>query len=362
MSARISDNGRTSGPALHVSSSFSRSLSAAVVALAVPGMASARDAPPGAPFRRSSPTTSPTGSSAAARATRRSRPLRPGVGPTTSRQRVWPSSCAATEVKPHIGRTPPGRPLIGTDTTRWLADRPLPHVHRPRVADARGTGANNTLYRIASSARAITAFSLAHDAYPRPRSRSSMSRRPRSGHPVDEALVDSVAAIRSRTSTSLGQQIQAQQPPQDRGVVDRRRALLLLLALLGARAAVTAVPAALLINLGPGVAQVSNEVLLVVGIFAGTVLLAFALAASVAATTRCSRSTAASSSSTRQRWSRDRSGRRSTHSARRRTRGSGESATRSRRFSSCRSSPEPCSRGGGSALRLPRSSASSVSS
>ena len=54
--------------------------------------------------------------------------------------------------------------------------------------------------------------------------------------------------------------------------------LLLLLALLGVRAAVTAVPAALLVNLGLGVAQVSNEVLLVAGILAGTALLAFALA------------------------------------------------------------------------------------
>ncbi len=54
--------------------------------------------------------------------------------------------------------------------------------------------------------------------------------------------------------------------------------LLLLLALLGMRAAVTAVPAALLVNLGLGVAQVSNEVLLVAGILAGTALLAFALA------------------------------------------------------------------------------------
>jgi hypothetical protein len=55
-------------------------------------------------------------------------------------------------------------------------------------------------------------------------------------------------------------------------------ALLLLFALFGLRAAVTAVPAALLVNLGLGVAQVSNEVLLIAGLSAGTALLAFALA------------------------------------------------------------------------------------
>ena len=49
------------------------------------------------------------------------------------------------------------------------------------------------------------------------------------------------------------------------------------LALLGMRAAVTAVPAALLVNLLLGVGQVSNEVLLCAALSAGTVLVAFAL-------------------------------------------------------------------------------------
>src|SRR5205807_9457945 len=47
---------------------------------------------------------------------------------------------------------------------------------------------------------------------------------------------------------------------------------------LGLRAAVTAIPAALLINLGLGIGQVSNEVLLCAAVSAGTVLLALALA------------------------------------------------------------------------------------
>jgi hypothetical protein len=54
--------------------------------------------------------------------------------------------------------------------------------------------------------------------------------------------------------------------------------VLLVLALLGLRAAVTAVPAALLVNLGLGVAQISNEVVLCAAISAGTVLVALALA------------------------------------------------------------------------------------
>jgi hypothetical protein len=54
--------------------------------------------------------------------------------------------------------------------------------------------------------------------------------------------------------------------------------LILLLALFGLRAAVTAVPAALLVNLLLGVTQVSNEVLLIAAIAAGTAVLAFVLA------------------------------------------------------------------------------------
>jgi hypothetical protein len=54
--------------------------------------------------------------------------------------------------------------------------------------------------------------------------------------------------------------------------------LLLALALLGLRAAVTAVPAALLVNLALGMGQISNEVLLCAALSAGTALVAFALA------------------------------------------------------------------------------------
>ena len=54
--------------------------------------------------------------------------------------------------------------------------------------------------------------------------------------------------------------------------------VLLALALLGLRAAITAIPAALLVNLGLGVLQVSNEVLLCAALSAGTALLAFVLA------------------------------------------------------------------------------------
>jgi hypothetical protein len=54
--------------------------------------------------------------------------------------------------------------------------------------------------------------------------------------------------------------------------------VLLALALLGLRAAVTAIPAALLVNLALGVGEVSNEVLLCAAVSAGTVLVALALA------------------------------------------------------------------------------------
>src|SRR5581483_10115458 len=54
--------------------------------------------------------------------------------------------------------------------------------------------------------------------------------------------------------------------------------VLLVLALLGLRAALTAVPAALLVNLALGMGQVSNEVLLCAAVSAGTALVAFGLA------------------------------------------------------------------------------------
>jgi hypothetical protein len=54
--------------------------------------------------------------------------------------------------------------------------------------------------------------------------------------------------------------------------------VMLALALLGLRAAVTAVPAALLVNVGLGMEQVSNEVLLCAAVSAGTVLVALVLA------------------------------------------------------------------------------------
>src|SRR4029077_18860653 len=56
-----------------------------------------------------------------------------------------------------------------------------------------------------------------------------------------------------------------------------RAGVMLALALLGLRAAVTAVPAALLVNLALGMGQVSNEVLLCAAISAGAVLVALAL-------------------------------------------------------------------------------------
>jgi hypothetical protein len=54
--------------------------------------------------------------------------------------------------------------------------------------------------------------------------------------------------------------------------------VLLALALLGLRAAITAIPAGLLVNLALGMGQVSNEVLLCAALSAGTALLAFVLA------------------------------------------------------------------------------------
>src|SRR5207248_3051918 len=58
--------------------------------------------------------------------------------------------------------------------------------------------------------------------------------------------------------------------------------VLLALALRGLRAAVTAVPAALLVNLALGMGQISNEVLLCAAVSAGTVLVAIVLGIALA--------------------------------------------------------------------------------
>ncbi len=202
--------------------------------------------------------------------------MRPGVGPTTSRRSAVAELVRGAEINSHIGGTPPGKPLIGVEHVKsgmWISTCRLCIVVQ---LPPRGTVLNNKLYRVAIVGQGFTGLLTS----------------PTTHIPGLVSVVDLAPTALQRPSTglswvasddaigrlaSLGQQIQANNRLKYVALFIVA-GLLLLLALLGLRATVTAVPAALLVNLGLGVAQVSNEVLLVGGILGGTALLAFVLA------------------------------------------------------------------------------------
>jgi len=251
--------------------------SAAVAALAVPGTASARVTPPPAPFRVVIVDRMSDGAFATLARRGAVGLMRPGFGPTTSHRSAFAELVRGAEVNSHIGGTPPGKPLIGTEELRssWIATwcRMCIVLQLPPGAS---TIQNDKLYRVAIVGRGYHGLLTS----------------PTTHIPGLVSIVDIAPTALGRPSTglawvgasnaigrlaSLGQEIHANNRLKYAALFITA-ALLLLFALLGLRASVTAVPAALLVNLGLGVAQVSNEVLLLSGILAGTALLAFALA------------------------------------------------------------------------------------
>jgi hypothetical protein len=203
--------------------------------------------------------------------------MRPGFGPTTSHRSAFAELVRGAEVNSHIGGTPPGKPLIGTDEERgaWLV-RGCRMCIILQLPPRTGTIHNDRLYRVAIVGRGFHGLLAS----------------PTTHIPGLVSIVDIAPTALNRTATSLssvaahnpiarldslGKQIQANNRLKYAALFIIA-GLLLLLSFFGLRAAVTAVPAALLVNLGLGVTQVSNEVGLVIGITAGTALLAFALA------------------------------------------------------------------------------------
>jgi hypothetical protein len=249
---------------------------AAVAALAVPGTASARLNPPKPPFRVVIvDRMSDAGFAALARRGAVGL-MRPGFGPTTSRRSAFAELIRGAELNSHIGGMPPGKPLIGTDEHRGAWISPCEMCIVVQLPPPAGATNNDTLYRVAIVGQGYHGLLVS----------------PTTHIPGIVSIVDIAPTALGRTATglswvgasnavgrlaSLGQEIHANNRIKYAALFILA-ALLLLLAILGVRAAVTAVPAALLVNLGLGVAQVSNEVLLVAGISAGTALLAFALA------------------------------------------------------------------------------------
>jgi hypothetical protein len=250
---------------------------AAVVALAAPGPASARVTPRGSQWRVL--VLNKISDSTFAALARRGAVglMRPGYGPTTNRQRALAELVRGAETNARLGGVPPGKPLIGFDTASGAR---TPNCRMCIVLELPPRGApiaNNRLYRIAIVGQDFHGL-LTSPTTQIPGLISIVDVAP-TVLPGHQATALSWAA----TSNPIGQLAHLNQQIGSNNrlkfaVLFVLAGLLLLLALLGLRAAVTAVPAALAVNLLLGIGQVSNEVLLVAGISAGTALLAFGLA------------------------------------------------------------------------------------
>jgi hypothetical protein len=247
------------------------------VALAAPGTASARNTPRGETFhvvvvdRISDATWAELAHRGAVGL------LRPSYGPTTNRRRALAELVRGTEVNARLGGVPKGKPLINTNKAPFY-----PNCKACIVAQLPPRGrpiANDRLYRIAVIGGGYHGLLTSPTTHiPGLVSIVDIEPTDYGGHPAT-----SLSWTPSKPTASLAQLSRLDQAI---GANNRLKfaalfilaGVLLALALLGLRAAVTAVPAALLVNLALGAGQVSNEVLLCAAISAGTVLVAFVLA------------------------------------------------------------------------------------
>ncbi|HEY2218543.1 MAG TPA: hypothetical protein VGH35_04335 [Gaiellaceae bacterium] len=249
-------------------------LAAVAMALVAPGVASARQQPVGAPFQvvildRVNDSTFAWLAEHGAVGL-----LRPGYGPTTNRRRALAELVRGAEVNARLGGVPKGKPLIDPRKASVF-----PNCHMCIVLQLPPRGgptANDQLYRIAVIGRGFHGL-LTSPTTQIPGVVSIVDIAPTAlgGHPATTlAWTPSTHAVDklSRLGNAIGANNRLKF-----AALFILAGVLLALALLGMRAAVTAVPAALLVNLLLGVAQVSNEVLLCAALSAGTVLVAFAL-------------------------------------------------------------------------------------
>jgi hypothetical protein len=201
--------------------------------------------------------------------------LRPGYGPTTNRRRALAELVRGTEVNARLGGVPKGRPLLNTNKVSVYQG-----CHSCIVVQLPPRGAptaNNRLYRIAVIGGGFHGLLTSPTTHiPGLVSIVDIAPTALPGHPSTTlSWTPSKTAVEQLSR--LGQAIHANNRLKF-AVLFILAGVLLALALLGLRAAVTAVPAALLVNLALGIGQVSNEVLLCAAISAGTALVAFALA------------------------------------------------------------------------------------
>src|SRR6478736_5995559 len=221
-------------------------LAAVAVALVAPGPAAARQQPLGAPFQvyvleRINDATFASLAERGAVGL-----VRPGYGPTTNRRRALSELVRGAEVNARLGGVPQGRPLI--DAKKASA---FPNCHMCIVLQLPPRGAptaNDRLYRIAVIGRGFHGLLTS----------------PTTHIPGLVSVVDIVPTALGHVATTLSWAPSSHavgQLARLGNAIDSNNRLkfpalfilagvMLLLALLGLRAAVTAVPAALLINLG----------------------------------------------------------------------------------------------------------------
>jgi hypothetical protein len=231
-------------------------LLAVCVALAVPGTASARNQQPGAPFsvvvvgRMSDATFKLLAERGAVGL------VRPGYGPTTNRRRALAELVRGTEVNARLGGVPTGKPLINANKVRVFPNCKMCIVVKlpPRGSPS----ANQRLYRIAVIGRNF------HGLLTSPTTRI----------PGLVSIVDVAPTAVGRVGAGLSwtpakdavaqlDSLDAQIHGEDRlkyGGLFTAAAIAILFALLGWRAARTAIPAALIANLVVGALHVTNEV------------------------------------------------------------------------------------------------------
>jgi len=251
-------------------------LAAVVGALVAPGSAAARVQPNDAPFKvivvdRISDATFASLAKHGAVGL-----LRPAYGPTTNRRRALAELVRGTEVNARLGGVPKGKPLIDATKENVYRGCSQPMCIVLQLPGRGKPSANDRLYRVAVIGRGfhglltsptthipglVSIVDIAPTALPGHQA-TTLSWQPSS---------DAVGQL-SRLGHAIGSNNRLKF-----AVLFILAGVLLALALLGLRAAVTAVPAALLVNLALGMAQVSNEVLLCAAVSAGTVLLALAL-------------------------------------------------------------------------------------
>src|SRR3954453_21172643 len=227
-------------------------LAAVAVALAAPGVASARQQPVGAPFQvvvldRISDSTFAWLAEHGAVGL-----LRPGYGPTTNRRRALAELVRGAEVNARLGGGPTGKPLINVHSAPVFQDckhcivLQLPPRGRPI--------SNDRLYRIAVIGGGFHGL-LTSPTTPIPGFASIVDIAPTDlrGHPATSLFwkpskpTDALGQL-SRLDHAIGANNRLKFP-----ALFILAGILLALALLGVRAAVTAVPAALLVNLALGI-------------------------------------------------------------------------------------------------------------